>query len=214
LTGSVIFSIRNGSCMKFYFFQFLQAKRQTQIIILLLLLSVLPGESSATVYQCLTRDGILFLTNIPNNFPPGCQEVGDPIGEESAASSPGSISSAPPGSVRERNDRRAPALPVRPQPPQGPTAEAGSEGSNQTSNSQANLPGVLTHKKELEVWRGLAERMAARYQAIQNSSGSPSEKAEKLDKLENNLRMLRDNLAASPISPEEQAEIEVVLPPM
>jgi len=198
--------------MTFYFFQFLQSKRKAHRTTLLLLLIMLPGAAGATVYQCLTQDEILFLTNIRNNFPPGCRQVGEPIGEESAALSPVPISSSTLDSDREMNDRQRSSLPPRSQAPKGPSEEASSEGPNQVTEPLANIPGVLTHKKELGLWNGLAQRMAARYQAIQNSPGSPSEKAEKLEKLETNLRMLRDGLATSPLSAEEQAEIETNLP--
>jgi len=181
---------------------------------LLLLLFVLPGASGATVYQCLTQDKILFLTNIRNNFPPGCQQVGGPIGEESAALQPEANSSATRGSDREMNDRRRSSPPPRSTAPPRPSEEVGSGEPNQATDTQVNQPEVLTHKKEMQIWRGLAQRMAARYKAIQNSPGSAAEKAEKLDKLETNLRMLRDSLATSPISAEEQAEIEAALPPM
>lgn len=181
---------------------------------LLLLLLALPGAADATVYQCLTQDEILFLTNIRNNFPPGCRQVGEPIGEDSAALSPDPISSSTLDSDREMNDRLRPSPPPRSKAPKGPTEKTSSEGSSHATDSQAGQALGLMYKKELKLWQGLAQRMAARYQAIQNSPGPPSEKAEKLEKLENNLRMLRDNLATSSISPEEQAEIEATLPPM
>jgi|GEM_PF-2054963 len=199
--------------MKFYIHQILQTTRKARIAMLLLLICVFPGTAAATVYQCLTQDGVLFLTNDRDNFPAGCEEAGEPIGEESATLAPKSNSSFL-NSGRKRNIQQGSSAPSRSQASTSKAEEARSESPDRTTEAQANIPGVLTHKKEMTLWRGLAQRMANQYNALQNSTESPAEKAEKFEKLEKSMIMLREGLATSPISAEEAAEIEAKLPPL
>jgi hypothetical protein len=164
----------------------------------MLLLFLLPGVVGATVYQCRNRDGILFLTNDRDKIPPGCDQVSELIGEKAAASS-------------QENSVMRDHRPSSP-PPRSQTAtdQAGETRSNSTTPT--GQVGGLSHKKEMAIWLGLAQKMMSRYNALQNSNESPAEKAEKLNRLENNLRTIRDSLDQSPLSAEEAAEIEAQLP--
>jgi len=72
----------------------------------------------------------------------------------------------------------------------------------------------MAHSKELETWRRHGQGMATRFNAVQNGEGTPSEKAEKLNKLERNFRYFREGLVSSPLTPEDQEEIEALLPPL
>jgi hypothetical protein len=96
----------------------------TRITTLLLLVMFWSGTAFAVVYQCRDKDGNLFLTNNRNKFPPGCVQVGEPIGEERAPSPPAASPPAAPGSRPEMLDRGRPALPPSFQTPAG-TPETG-----------------------------------------------------------------------------------------
>lgn len=78
---------------------------------LLLLLLFWCGSAFALVYQCRTEEGNLFLTNNRSKFPPGCVQVGEPIGEAPAPS--------PPDAGPPAGQRRAPETidPRRASPP-------------------------------------------------------------------------------------------------
>jgi hypothetical protein len=105
----------------------------TRITTLFLLLMFWSGAAFALVYQCRTREGNLFLTNNRNKFPPGCVQVGEPIGEEPAPSPPAAIPPAGQGREPGMNDRRrsstpppsqAPSEPREVTPPEAPLPEA------------------------------------------------------------------------------------------
>jgi hypothetical protein len=98
----------------------------TRITTLLLLLTFWSGAAFALVYQCLDKDGNLFLTNNRNKFPPGCVQVGEPIGE-APAPSPAATPPAAPGSTPGMNDRGRSSSPPRPLAPPAPRAETKSE---------------------------------------------------------------------------------------
>jgi hypothetical protein len=106
----------------------------TRITILLLLVMFWSGVAFAVVYQCRAKDGSLFLTNNRSKFPPGCVQVGEPIGEERAPSPPTASPPAARGSAPGMIDRRRPSsLPLPPAPvappeetkPEAPSAETG-----------------------------------------------------------------------------------------
>ncbi len=171
-----------------------------RFISLLLLLILWSGPIHAEVYQCLTEQGILFLTNNRNKFPPGCQQVGGSTGGESMASPPIGHSTQDLESTRKSST-----------PSPTPAEEPQSVESSAATETPA-AASALTHSKELEIWRQLAKRMANSFEALNKAPGSPSEKAAKYESLERNLRIIYDSLETSKLTDEEQAEIKAELP--
>jgi len=171
-----------------------------RFISLLLLLIWWPGPIHAEVYQCLTQEGILFLTNNKNKFPPDCQEVGGSLEGETMASPPTGHPNPDQESTRKSST-----------PSPAPAEEPQSADSSQAKEAPAGGL-AMTHSKELEMWRGLAQSMATRFEALNKAPGTPSEKAEKYESLERNLRIVLDSLETSPLTEEERAEIKAVLP--
>jgi hypothetical protein len=92
----------------------------TRITTLLLLVMFWSGATFAAVYTCRNKDGTLFLTNNRDKFPPGCVQVGEPIGEEPAPSPPAASPPAAQGREPEMIDRRRSSSPPRSQAPPAP----------------------------------------------------------------------------------------------
>jgi len=94
-----------------------------RIAILLLLIVFWSASACAAIYQCRTRDGKLFLTNNRDKFPPGCEQVGGPVGEEPASSQPaGSPPSRESGRRTDNLRQTSPLLPSQmPPAPDQPT---------------------------------------------------------------------------------------------
>jgi hypothetical protein len=107
-----------------------------RITTLLLLVMFWSTAAFALVYQCRNKDGTLFLTNNRDKFPPGCVQVGEPMGEERTLSPP----AAPPprgrGSEPEMRDRPRPVAPPRAQAP--PAAQE--ETEPETPSAEAGAP--------------------------------------------------------------------------
>ncbi|ALC15930.1 hypothetical protein DSOUD_1148 [Desulfuromonas soudanensis] len=109
-----------------------------RIATLLLLLLFWCGSAFAVVYQCRTRENNLFLTNNRNKFPPGCVQVGEPIGEAPAPSPP---DSGPPALQRrepETIDPRRASPPPRSRAPLEVPEETTPEGALH----EGSAPGV------------------------------------------------------------------------
>jgi colicin import membrane protein len=102
----------------------------TRITTLLLLVMFWSVAAFAAVYQCRDQDGNLFLTNNRNKFPPGCVQVGEPIGEVPAPSPPAATAPVAPGSESKINSASPPPSQAPPAPreetkPEAPSPEAG-----------------------------------------------------------------------------------------
>lgn len=92
----------------------------TRITTLFLLLMLWCGAAFAVVYQCRDKNGNLFLTNNRDKFPPGCVQIGEPIGEQPAPSPPAATLPAARGSEPEMRERRRQSSPPRTQAPPAP----------------------------------------------------------------------------------------------
>lgn len=250
----------------------------TRITTLLLLVMFWSGAAFAAVYTCRDEDGNLFLTNNRNKFPPGCVQVGEPIGEESAPSPPAASPPAAQGREPEMIDRRGSSSPPRSQAPPAPREEAKPEapstetgapageaemtpaGSPETGPGGAkpgqsgeqpppqedqadertnevlpNAPGQTdqpnvdapveggempageeagaTKEGELERWRAQARALADSNDALRTAARSQTGTAAQLEQLKNRIRLFLDRLAASKLTPEEQALVAAELPP-
>lgn len=105
-----------------------------KITILLLLAMFWSGTAIAVVYQCRDKAGNIFLTNDRSKFPPGCEQFGEPFGEQPPPP-PATSRPATRRSEAEMNGRgRAPSPPPSPAPttpkqltkPEMPSPQAGS----------------------------------------------------------------------------------------
>jgi hypothetical protein len=114
----------------------------TRITTLLLLVMFWAGAAFAVVYQCRNKDGTLFLTNNRDKFPPGCVQIGEPIGEERAPSPPAATSPPARGSEPEMRDRRRPSAPRRSMAPLAPRGE---------TKPEAPLPEASAPAEEAEM---------------------------------------------------------------
>lgn len=118
----------------------------TRIATLLLLMIFCSGTVFAAVYQCRNKDGSLFLTNNRSKFPPGCVQVGEPIGAESAPSPPAATPPEAQRSAPQVNGReRLPSPPRSPAPPapkQETMPEAPSSQSGTLEEDPLPSPGV------------------------------------------------------------------------
>lgn len=94
----------------------------TRISLLLLLSIIWTGPAFAVVYQCRDKAGNIFLTNDRSKFPPGCEQFGEPFGEQPAPP-PAVTAPAARQSEPQVQDRRRPPAPPRPQPTAAPVQE-------------------------------------------------------------------------------------------
>jgi len=109
----------------------------TRITPLVLLVMLWSGTAFAVVYQCRNKDGTLFLTNNRDKFPPGCVQVGEPIGEERAPSPPAATPPPVRGSEPEMRDRRRPSAPPRTMAPLAPREETKPEAPSPEAGAPA-----------------------------------------------------------------------------
>lgn len=109
----------------------------TRITILLLLVIFWSGATFAAVYQCRDKDGNLFLTNNRNKFPPGCVQVGEPIGKESTPSPPAAMPPAGRENEPETSGRRRSSSPPRSQTPPVPREETKSDAPSSEAGTPA-----------------------------------------------------------------------------
>jgi hypothetical protein len=113
-----------------------------RITTLLLLVMFWSTASFALVYQCRNKDGTLFLTNNRDKFPPGCVQVGEPIGEERTPSPPAATPPAARGSEPEMRDRRRPSVPARSMAPLAPREEPKPEAPSAEAGAPAEEAGT------------------------------------------------------------------------
>jgi hypothetical protein len=110
-----------------------------RIATLLLLLLFWCGSAFAVVYQCRTEEGNLFLTNNRSKFPPGCVQVGEPIGEAPAPSPP---EAGPPAVQRREPETIDPGRASPPLRSRAPL-EVPEETTPEGASSDKSAPGVL-----------------------------------------------------------------------
>jgi hypothetical protein len=113
----------------------------TRITPLFMLVMLWSGTAFAVVYQCRNKDGTIFLTNNRDKFPPGCVQVGEPIGEERAPSPPAATPPPVRGSEPEMRDRRRPSAPPRTMAPPPPREETKPEAPSPEAGAPATGPG-------------------------------------------------------------------------
>lgn len=219
----------------------------TRFVAFLLPALFLASTVGAAIYQCRDRDGKILLTNNKSKFPPGCEQIGGPIGEETSPAAPSPAPPPPasrvapseprqtqpgqpstgqgsPGAAPPTGDTPAEAsapaetsppqaLPGEPEPPTGeaPPGDIGTPATEETpATGDTSEAGRAA---ELERWKQQARAMADRFEALQGPGGTESGKEGQLQQLENRIESFLDRLAASGLTPEEQAEVEAELPP-
>jgi ABC-type transporter Mla subunit MlaD len=70
-----------------------------------------------------------------------------------------------------------------------------------------------TKEGELERWRAQARALADSNDALRTAARSQTGTAAQLEQLKNRIRLFLDRLAASKLTPEEQALVAAELPP-
>jgi hypothetical protein len=119
---------------------------------------------------------------------------------------PGQSGEQPPPQEDQADERTNEVLPNA---PGQPNVDAPVEGGEMPAGEEAGA----TKEGELERWRAQARALADSNDALRTAARSQTGTAAQLEQLKNRIRLFLDRLAASKLTPEEQALVAAELPP-